>query len=45
MIQSYVADFSRLARSTKDLLELVELLESKGVQLVSIKENIDPQLQ
>ncbi|MGE7665822.1 recombinase family protein [Ureibacillus composti] len=37
----YVADFSRLARSTKDLLELVELLESKGVQLVSIKENID----
>ena len=34
-----VADFSRLARSTKDLLELVELLESKGVQLVSIKEN------
>lgn len=37
----YIADFSRLARSTKDLLELVELLESKGVQLVSIKENID----
>ncbi|WP_303966502.1 recombinase family protein [Sporosarcina ureae] len=37
----YVADFSRLARSTKDLLELVELLETKGVQLVSIKENID----
>lgn len=37
----YVADFSRLARSTKDLLEIVELLESKGVQLVSIKENID----
>lgn len=37
----YVADFSRLARSTKDLLELVELLESKGIQLVSIKENID----
>ncbi|WP_257208782.1 recombinase family protein [Bacillus sp. AFS031507] len=31
----------RLACSTKDLLELVELLESKGVQLVSIKENID----
>ncbi len=37
----YVADFSRLARSTKDLLELIELLEIKGVQLVSIKENID----
>ncbi|WHY79481.1 recombinase family protein [Neobacillus sp. WH10] len=25
---TYVADFSRLARSTKDLLEIVELLES-----------------
>ncbi|WP_243601899.1 recombinase family protein [Virgibacillus halodenitrificans] len=37
----FVADFSNLARPTKDLLELVELLESKGVQLVSIKENID----
>ncbi|WP_268417439.1 recombinase family protein [Bacillus altitudinis] len=37
----YVADFSRLARSTKDLLELVELLELKGVQLVSIKEKVD----
>lgn len=37
----YVADFSRLARSTKDLLELVELLDLKGVQLVLIKENID----
>lgn len=37
----YVADFSRLARSIKDLLELVELIEAKGVQLVSIKENID----
>lgn len=37
----YIADFSRLARSTKDLLELVELLEFKGVQLVSVKENID----
>ncbi|EPY7708307.1 recombinase family protein [Bacillus pacificus] len=37
----FVADFSRLARSTKDLLQLVELLASKGVQLVSIKENID----
>lgn len=33
----YIADFSRLARSTKDLLELVELIESKGVQLFQIK--------
>lgn len=37
----YVEDFSRLARSTKDLLFIVEELESKGVHLVSLKENID----
>ena len=36
-----IDDFSRLARSTKDLLELVELLESKKVKLISNKENID----
>ena len=37
----YIHDFSRLARSTKDLLEIVELLDNKGVHLVSNKENID----
>lgn len=37
----YVWDFSRLARSTKDLLELVELMTSRGVHLKSIKENLD----
>lgn len=37
----YIHDFSRLARSTKDLLEIVELMERKGVNLVSNKENID----
>ena len=37
----YVHDFSRLARSTKDLLEIVELLNDKWVHLVSNKENID----
>lgn len=37
----YVKDFSRLARSTKDLLNLVELLDKKGVTLISLKENID----
>ena len=37
----YIHDFSRLARSTKDLLELVEQLNEKGVHLVSNKENID----
>lgn len=37
----YVWDFSRLARSTKDLLELVELMQDKGIHLKSIKENLD----
>ena len=37
----YVHDFSRLARSTKDLLSIVELLEEKNVHLVSNKENLD----
>lgn len=37
----YVHDFSRLARSTKDLLNIVERLQAKGVHLVSNKENID----
>lgn len=36
-----IHDFSRLARSTKDLLEIVELLEGKGITLISAKENID----
>lgn len=37
----YIHDFSRLARSTSDLLKMVELLQSKGVHLVSNKESID----
>lgn len=37
----FVHDFSRLSRSTKDLLELVDLLEKKNVRLVSNKENLD----
>lgn len=36
-----IHDFSRLARSTKDLLEIVELLENKQVALISAKESID----
>ena len=36
-----VHDFSRLARSTQDLLAIVETLEKKGVKLISSKENID----
>lgn len=37
----YAESFSRLARSTRDLLEIVEDLTSKGVQFVSLKENVD----
>lgn len=36
-----VESFSRLARNTKDLLEIVEKLNSKGVKFISKKENID----
>lgn len=36
-----VESFSRLGRSTKDLIELVDYFEGKGVKLVSIKENFD----
>ena len=37
----YIHDFSRLARSTKDLLDIVETLNNRGIHLVSNKENID----
>lgn len=37
----FIHDFSRIARSTKDLLDIVEQLKAKGVNLVSNKENID----
>ena len=37
----YIHDFSRLARSTKDLLEIIELLAVKNVALISNKENLD----
>lgn len=33
--------FSRLSRSTKDLLELVEKLNGMGVHLISLKEQLD----
>ncbi len=36
-----VESLSRLGRSTKDLIELMELFQSKGVHLVSLKENVD----
>lgn len=37
----YIHSLDRLARSTKDLLEIVEELQAKGIHLVSNKENID----
>ena len=36
-----VESLSRLGRSTKDLIDLTELFEQKGVHLVSLKESID----
>ena len=36
-----IHDFSRLARSTKDLLDIVEELNSKNVNIISAKENLD----
>ncbi|HDX9614718.1 TPA: recombinase family protein [Bacillus toyonensis] len=36
-----VESFSRLGRSTKDLIELVDFFENKGVKLISIKEQFD----
>ena len=37
----YIHDFSRLARSTKDLLSIVERLQERRVHLVSNKEHLD----
>lgn len=37
----YIWDFSRLSRSVKDLLDIVEKLQDKGIHLISIKENLD----
>ena len=36
-----IDSFSRLARNTKDLLELVEYFTAKGIHLISSKEQID----
>lgn len=39
--QYYVESFSRLSRSTRDLIDTVNALNEKGVSLVSDKEKID----
>jgi len=37
----YIKDFSRLARSTKDLLGITDALTERGIKLISLKENLD----
>ncbi|MCR5205926.1 MAG: recombinase family protein [Lachnospiraceae bacterium] len=37
----YINEFSRLARNTKDLLEMIEFFEKKGIKLISNKETFD----
>ncbi|MCL2517374.1 MAG: recombinase family protein [Oscillospiraceae bacterium] len=37
----YIESISRLARSAKDLLNIVQQLQEKSVELISLKENID----
>lgn len=37
----YIMDFSRLARSTADLLKIVEELNQRQIVLISLKEQID----
>ena len=37
----YIESISRLARNTRDFLNIVELLQGKQVELVSLKESID----
>lgn len=37
----FIHDFSRLARSTKDLLDVVESLNNRGIRLISNKEYVD----
>lgn len=37
----YITDFSRLARSTKDLLNLTSHFEDNNIKLISLRENFD----
>lgn len=36
-----IDSFSRLSRSTKDLLQIIDTLDAQGVTVVSLKENLD----
>ena len=37
----YIESISRIARSTRDLLSIVQVLQEKKVDIISLKENID----
>jgi len=37
----YIESFSRLARNTQDLLNLVDTMNSKGIKVISLKEGLD----
>ena len=36
-----VSEYSRLARSTRDLIDIIETLQNKGVTVISMKEQLD----
>lgn len=36
-----VSEYSRLARSTRDLIDIIETLQNKGVTVISTKEKLD----
>lgn len=36
-----VSEYSRLARSTRDLIDIIETLQNKGVTVISMKEKLD----
>lgn len=36
-----VSEYSRLARSTRDLMDIIETLQNKGVTVISMKEKLD----
>jgi len=37
----YIESFSRLARNTRDLLDLIETMTTKGIKVISLKEGLD----
>jgi DNA invertase Pin-like site-specific DNA recombinase len=37
----YIESFSRLARNTRDLLDLIEIMTKKGIKVISLKEGLD----